>query len=484
MQRTALTRASGPDAAEPESARSLADQAFTRASGAPVIHGNCVRLLRDAAENYPAWLDAIAAAERYVHFESYIMRDDASGRRFADALTTKARAGVHVRVLYDWLGAVGRTPGRFWSRLREAGVEVRCFNPFRLSSPLGWIRRDHRKCLVVDGEVGFVTGLCVGDAWVGDPARGIAPWRDTGIEVRGPAVAAIEETFGRMWRLTGPPIPTDERRAQEPAAAGDVAIRIVASEPSRGSLLRADALVAAAARKRLWLTDAYFAGIPSYVEALRSAAGDGVDVRLLVPGGSDIAVLRPISQAGYRPLLEGGVRVFEWNGSMLHAKTAVADGRWARVGSTNLNVASWIGNYELDAIVEDEHFAQLMEQQFEEDLTNATELLLKERRRVPRPRAVRQGDRTGRTAAGALRIGRTMTAAVANQRVLAPAEARIVGTIAAVLAVTAFVAFQWPRLVAWPLATILIWLAIVLTLRAWRLHTERRRAAGGGPPRR
>ena len=240
--------------------RSLLDQAFSRAAGAQRIGGNAVRLLRDAAESYPAWLDAIASAERYVHFESYIIRDDVSGRRFADALMAKARAGVRVRVLYDWMGAVGKTPRRFWSALRAAGVEVRCFNPLRLSSPLGWVHRDHRKSLVVDGMVGHVTGLCVGDAWVGDPARGIAPWRDTGVEVRGPAVAEIERAFERTWAVAGPPLAPDDRDPEPPGPAGDVTVRIVASEPARGALLRVDELVAAAARETLWLTDAYFAG--------------------------------------------------------------------------------------------------------------------------------------------------------------------------------------------------------------------------------
>src|SRR5439155_21194315 len=151
-------------------------------------------------------------------------------------------------------------------------------------------------------------------------------------------------------------------------------MRIVASEPNHAGLLRVEELVAAAARDTLWLTDAYFAGIPSYLEALRAAALDGVDVRLLVPGGTDIPILRPLSRAGYRPLLEAGVRVFEWNGPMLHAKTAVADGRWARVGSSNLNVASWLGNYELDAVMENTEFAHAMAAQYEDDLTHATEV--------------------------------------------------------------------------------------------------------------
>ena len=176
----------------------MLDQAFSRAAGAPRIERNGVRLLRDAAENYPAWLEAIAAARRYVHFESYIIRDDSSGRQFADALMAKAREGVEVRLLYDWMGALRKTPARYWATLRKAGIEVRCFNPFRLSSPLAWVHRDHRKSLIVDGEIGFITGLCVGDPWVGDPEKGVAPWRDTGIEVRGPAVPEIARAFARV----------------------------------------------------------------------------------------------------------------------------------------------------------------------------------------------------------------------------------------------------------------------------------------------
>src|SRR5205814_1110983 len=162
------------------------------------------------------------------------------------------------RVIYDWLGAMGKTGARFWRRLREGGVEVRCFNPPRFDEPFGWFARDHRKSIVADGEVAFVTGLCIGRMWEGSPERGLEPWRDTG-------------------------------------------------------------------------------------------------------RGSDIAVMQAISRAGYRPLLEAGVRVFEWKGPMLHAKTAVADARWSRVGSTNLNPASWLGNWELDVVVEDERFGRAME---------------------------------------------------------------------------------------------------------------------------
>lgn len=467
-----------------ESARSIMDQAISRAAGARRIDGNSVRLLRDASENYPAWLDAIASAARYVYFEAYIMRDDVAGRRFADALIEKARAGVTVRLMYDWMGAFAKTPERFWDALRAAGVEVRCFNPFTLASPLGWVHRDHRKSVVVDGRVGFITGLCVGDEWVGDPTRGIAPWRDTGVEVRGPAVAAIEHAFGRVWSVVGAPIPPEELTPRtDIAVAGDTSVRVVASEPWRARLLRLDELVAGAARETLWLTDAYYAGMPTHVQALRAAAKDGVDVRLLVPGGTDIPVLRPLSQAGYRPLLEAGVRVFEWNGPMMHAKTSVADGRLARVGSSNLNIASWLGNYELDAVIEDAAFAECMIESYLDDLSHATEVVLHGRRRRHgaydgsaavksrhRTRERRRGSGSaGRGVAGAIRLGNTVSAAVTDRRVLASADSRAIAVAGAVLLGLSLVAVLWPRVFAIPIAILSLWFGGAMLLQSFRL---------------
>jgi cardiolipin synthase len=468
---------------------SFIDQAFSRAAGVRRSEGNAVRVLNDATENYPAWLDAIGAARRYIYFESYILREDRSGSEFADALIAKARDGVVVRLVYDWLGGIGKTSASFWRALREAGVDVRPFNPFQPLRPFAWVHRDHRKSLVVDGEVAFVTGLCVGDEWVGDPARGIEPWRDTGVELRGPAVAQVEDAFARIWSLTGDPIPAGERAEPTGQAVGDVALRVVASEPIRGALLRFDQLLASAARSTLWLTDAYFAGIPSHVEALRSAAIDGVDVRLLVPGSTDIPLMRAFSRAGYRPLLEAGVRVFEWNGPMIHAKTAVADQQWARIGTSNLNMASWLGNYELDVIVEDSRIASFMSEQYLADLENATEILLRERRRYPRrtSTALRTPGTigsAGRAAAGALRVGHTVTAAVTNQRVLGPPDAEIVAGAGVLLVGLGAAALLWPWIVGIPAAVLAGWFGIALFARGVRLWRSRRRQSQSLEPRR
>jgi cardiolipin synthase A/B len=463
--------------------RQLADQAFSRASGAPLRHHNSLRLLNDATENYPAWLDAIRSARHTIHFEMYIIHEDDQGRLFADALIAKARDGIKVRLLYDWMGGFGKTSRAFWNRLRAGGVEVRCYNPPRFDSPLGWLSRDHRKLIAVDRTVAFVTGLCVGQAWVGDPARGVAPWRDTGVELRGPAVADCEAAFAEAWAAAGDPLepaPPSTGGERSPAASADVDVRVVATVPYTAGLFRVDQLVAAVARDTLWLTDAYFAGTTPYVQALRSAARDGVDVRLLVPGASDIPIVRLFSRAGYRPLLEAGVRVFEWNGPMLHAKTAVADGRWARVGSSNLNIASWLGNRELDIIVEDEPFAHQLEAAYLADLDHATEVMLDARNRVRAPSAPQAsrepgstsgGGSSGRAMAGAVRIGNTVSAAITNRRLLEPVEAHIALIAGGVLLALAALTVIFPRAFAYPLAIVLAWLAIALLYRGVTLHT-------------
>jgi cardiolipin synthase len=193
-----------------------------------------------------------------------------------------------------------------------------------------------------------------------------------------------------------------------------------------------------------------------------------------VPNGTDIPLLRPFSQAGYRTLLEAGVRVFEWNGTMLHAKTAVADRRWARVGSTNLNPASWFSNCELDVLVDDERFGRQMEAMYLEDLDNATEVVLDDRSRIrrrgdePDPVPGGGGGSAGRAAAGLLRIGNTVSAAVGNRRMIEPVETRITLAVAIVLLIVAILMVVFPRLIAYPLAALAVWIAGALIYRGCR----------------
>ena len=443
---------------------------FDRITGSQLTAGNSVRLLLDAEQNYQAWLQAISAAQKRVHFENYIVADDSVGRMFADALIARAQAGVTVRLLYDWLGSFASTSPAYWSRLRDAGVEVRCYNPPRLSMPLAWLHRDHRKVITLDGELGFVSGLCVADTWLGDPKEGKAPWRDTGVAVAGPAVADIDRAFAESWGAAGGRIAAEETHAHF-GAPGSAPVRVLGESPGRYQTYRVDQLIACVACRNLWLTDAYFVATPSFVRILAAAAADGVDVRLLVPGSSDLPVVQALTRAHYRPLLEAGIRLFEWNGSMLHAKTAVYDGSWARVGSTNLNLTSWMANCELDLLIEDAEFAGALEAVFLADLGNSTEIVLESGRvcaATPLPPVHRQSGSRALTA-GALSLGSQSASILSGVRPLPGTERQVALSLGLSLLVAALVIMLAPVLVILPLTVGLVWSAGSMLLRAWRL---------------
>ena len=435
--------------------------------------GNRIDLLIDAAENYPAWLDAIAGARNRIYFESYIIHQDDQGARFAEALIAKAKEGVDVKLVYDWVGGFGKTSWLFWRKLRRAGVDVGCYNPPNMLDPLGFFSRDHRKSLVVDGNIAFVSGLCVGHDWVGYEDRGVAPWRDTGVAIRGPAVADVEAAFAAVWAACGTPLEQERiARPDEIDAAGDKCLRIVQSIPSAAHIYRLDLLLAAFARERMWLTDAYFIGTPSFLEALKAAARDGVDVRVLLPQTSDIGLIRDTTRSTYRPLLEAGVRLFEWNGPMLHAKTAVFDGKISRVGSTNMNIASWFGNYELDVIIEDAEFGELMELTYRRDLENSTEVVLSdtERARRPRQKQLRRSRKGSgsvkKTTAGAINAAASISSAITKKTPLGPAEARLLIMLGTVLVGLAMLFIKYPRGASIPLVGILLLVGIPTLVRA------------------
>ncbi len=464
----------------------LSQEAFSRIAETPLVKGNQVKILKDAEENYPAWLSAIKNAEKTIHFESYIIHEDKQGKIFADALIAKAKEGVKVRLIYDWVGGFGKTSKRYWRRLRENGIEVRCYNPFRFDSPLGWINRDHRKVLIVDGKVGFVTGLCVGQMWVGYPEKEIEAWRDTGVEVRGKAVVDIDYSFAEIWASIGEAIPeSDLAREDLLEDAGDVSLHVVAGMPGDARIYRLDQILGSIAQETLWLTDAYFAATSVYTETLTSAAQDGVDVRLLVPATTDIAVMQAISRVGYRSLLEAGVKIFEWNGTMLHAKTAVIDGFWSRVGSTNLNLASWVSNCELDVLVEDREFGRQMQEMYLTDLENATEIVLSKKHTARPIKKRRRRKRSLKTSAGsAARIapsavaigsafGKSFTSK--NRRELGATEAKIAFTGGILLLILSILAIFWSKIIAIPLGVIGLWFTASLFINSVRLLLKLKR---------
>lgn len=438
-----------------------------------------MRLLKDGCENYPSWLEAIRSAQHWIHFETYILHEDKIGKVFAEALCERARAGVKVRLLIDWLGNMMKTSPKFWRMLRQAGVEARSFGYPTIDSPLGWVSRDHRKSLIIDGRVAYVSGLCVGDDWTDD---GHEAQRDTGVMIQGPAVADVEAAFAESWATTGTRVPREE--LPDPnliPAAGDVSLRVIATMPSTMGVFKLDQLVASVARKSLWVTDAYFVGVSAYINALIAAAKDGVDVRLLVPGTVDVFGVGSMSRAGYRALLEGGVRIFEWNGVMIHAKTAVADGKWARVGSTNANITSWFGNWELDVAIEDHKFGAEMQAMFARDLENSTEVVLKARklfagterhRRHPTIDEWRSRGRTTRraAAAGAIRIGRTLGAALTKRREVGAAEAYNLFWSSLIFLSLGVLWLTYPKSIAMPLGVLFVWFAVSGLFQSWHLY--------------
>jgi cardiolipin synthase len=363
--------------------------------------------------------------------------------------------------------------------MREAGVEVRAVNPPASGPPLGAIRRDHRKLIAVDGEYASTGGVCIADGWmVTSPETGL-PYRDTAVSVRGPAVADIDRAFAGVWDETAERLPEDERPdANDIQMTGEKAVRIVVQEPRRMRTLRMLELLTAGVENRLWITDPYFLSMPILTQSLMATARDGVDVRVLTPATNDIAWIGRASRAGYRQFLEAGVRIFEYGGPMIHAKTIVADGWWSKVGSTNLNFSSLAANWEIDLVAEDTDFAQQMEQLFEDDISNSREVRLEgsgQHRRV-RPdrqvdtsdRRVRSGVAGGGTGSGATvaRVGTTILAK--GSAPLQTHEHALAAAASGALFGASLLGARFPRLVAWPLSAAGLFLGGLGLVRAAR----------------
>ena len=455
-------------------------ESFDRITDSKLFGGCDVQLLRDAAENYAAWYEAIENAQDRIFFESYIIHDDAQGEKFAEVLIKKAQEGISVKLIYDWMGGFGKTSRKFWRRLREGGVDVRCYNPPKLTDPLAILSRDHRKSLIVDGQVAFVSGLCIGQDWVGNPGKNIAAWRDTGVGIKGSAVMDVEQAFANIWAEIGEPLNNSKLAKYEDFEHfGDVSLRIVDSKPSSSNIYRVDQFLAACVRETLWLSDAYFIGIPSYLQSIKDAAEDGVDVRILLPQSTDIAIIRETTRTTYRPLLEAGIRIFEWNGSMMHAKTAVFDGKYSRIGSTNLNIASWFGNYELDVIVEDNNFGKQMQEMFLEDLANSTEIVLADTEKQKfkkRSKGYRKkhsgGGSVAKAAAGAINTATSIGSVITKKTPLGAAESKLLFLVGGVLLAIALVFIFFPRIASVPLIFMSLLLAISTLIKAIRNYRK------------
>ena len=470
MNSTALSRAATQDAT------ALADRAIDRAAGGRPIPGNWVSLLIDGPITFKSMFALIEQAQHRIHFENYIIRNDRIGRQFAEALSAKARAGVEVRVLYDWLGCIGTAAG-YWRNLAASGVEVRRFNSMRVVNVFANLTRDHRKLVTADGHHAVLGGLCIGDEWVGDAARGIQPWRDTAVEIRGPAAISLDQAFEQVWRRSGGQ-PFVEAPRGEVEAAGQAAIRVLAGIPGHERTYRVLELLAAGCAERLWVTDAYMVPPPRLFQGLLDAALDGADVRLLVPGQSDLPWIRNLTRIGYRDLLRAGVRIYEWEGPMLHAKTIVADGRWVRIGSSNLNASSLLGNYELDVLVDDPGLAAEFEAQYRRDLVRSAEVQRHPLRAPARLRAVlpsglhREKPEMLTPAHRPSIRERRRRAVVALWTLATGARRSIFGPISLVLIILGALFLVLPRAMAYAFAAACTWFAVAAGIEAFRRRRE------------
>jgi len=359
--------------------------AFEQAlSDIPLVIGNKVTLLENGTATYQAMLEAIRSANDNINLEMYIFSDGPIGQMFADALIERSHHGVQVNVAYDSLGSVS-TSASFLDRLQQNGIEVleyRPLNPFAATFSWTFGHRNHRKMLVVDGRVAFTGGINISEVYSsGLGSKGSKGpqeyWRDTDIKLEGPAVAEVQRLFVSEWNYQkGPPL-GQRNYFPELEKRGNQIVRIIASVPERFSLIYVNLISAIVnSETNIYITDAYFAPGREMLRALGRAAQRGVDVRLLLPSRSDAPMIVSASRSHYAALLESGVKIYEWQGEMLHAKTATIDGVWSTVGTSNLDWWSIARDNELNAIVLSHSFGDEMNLMFKNDLEGSKQIEL------------------------------------------------------------------------------------------------------------
>ena len=360
-------------------------------AGSPVRAGNKIDVLRNGHEIFPAMLDAIRSAERTINFATFVYWRGDIAPEFADALAERARAGVEVNVLLDAMGAA-KMERTLVDKLRDAGAQVEWFRPPHWYSIHKVNNRTHRKILAVDGRVGFTGGVGIAEEWTGN-CETPDNWRDTHLRLEGPSVRDLVGGFQENWAEATRCILLDGHLGDTPTIPDGARAQILRSSAGKGSTNAEELFYSAiiCARRTLWVTTAYFAPRRAFILALIDAVKRGVDVRVLANGPHiDKEPVRQAGRSSYDDLLEGGVRIFEYQRTMLHAKTLVIDGSWSTVGSINFDNRSFSLNDELNLSVWDEPVARTLEEHFKLDLEDAHELTLEQWRARPRASIVRE----------------------------------------------------------------------------------------------
>lgn len=369
-------------------------------AGNALVAGNEVTLLSDGPASHESMLKAIEQATDHVNLEFYIFQDDEAGRRFAEALLRKRSQGVAVHVIYDAVGSMD-TPREFFQRLRAVGIQVLEFNPVNpLVARAGWRlnHRDHRKVLIVDGRIAFTGGVNVSGVYSNgsdlefEDRKNQFEWRDINVRIEGPVVADLQRLFLQTWqKQRGAPLPA-RNWFPNTKAGGRHPVRVIASSPDDAVPGIYVSLVSAIhnATRSVYITMAYFAPDPQTLKALKEAAARGVEVTLVLPSFTDFWAILYAGRSHYAELLEAGVGIHERQDRLLHAKTAVIDGIWATVGSSNIDWRSFLHNDELNVVILGEAFGKQMEAEFRRDLAASQRITAREWQHRPLSWRVRE----------------------------------------------------------------------------------------------
>lgn len=345
-------------------------------TGAAIQPGNDVEVLKNGDEIFPSMLAAIRGARETINMESYIYWDGGIGRQFSEALAERSRAGVRVKLILDAVGCSQMSPD-LTHFMMQNGIDIEVFHPIRWYTLSRLNHRTHRKLLIVDGRVGFTGGVGIADEWLGD-AQGPNHWRETQVRIEGPAVIQMQFAFMDNWVKSRGEILTglDYFPAVEPA--GKKRVQVIKSSPSEGSstvkLLYTISIVSA--KESIDINSAYFIPDRDTIRALEAAVRRGVRVRVIVPGKeNDVPIVRQASQWHYEQLLSKGIRIFEYQKTMMHAKTMTVDGIWTTIGSSNFDDRSFRLNDEVNVNIYDEEVAQKMSTMFHQDLARSVEIV-------------------------------------------------------------------------------------------------------------
>jgi cardiolipin synthase len=345
--------------------------------GLPFTDGNSVTLLWKGRESFQIIFDSLKKAQELICLEFYIFRNDETGNELAEILKQKASEGIKVYILYDHFGSFG-TPRKFWEGLKQAGVQMRASRPFKWTAPFHYVHRDHKKLIIIDGIKAFTGGLNIANEYRGyHRFRRIKGWRDTGIFLEGPIARTLLDIFKKSWEIwRGTPIHF-EKEGEVPITGGVPVLPIFASSAKGRRKMRKLLYYSInQSKKSIYLTTAYFTPSRRILQILENAVSRGVDVKLLLPGKSDILAAHYAGRAFFARLLKGGVEIYNYHGEILHAKTAVFDEMWNIIGSANLDFQSLRRNDEGNVGIIDINFGRQMVEIFHEDLKRSEKITL------------------------------------------------------------------------------------------------------------